>query len=649
MSYSLKSLFLAAFGGLSLMLFAGAAQAGTQVYMTSCCGAGASVSIMDGMMFMEDGFLPAAQGTTAVAISPDGMTGYFGLSPKGQGGLVEVVDLMMRMVERTFPAGNGAAAIAITPDGATGYIANQNDGSVTAFDIASGAVTATLSVMPGGACLDAAAAPDGTKIYVVCQAGSGTAYQSQMAVIDTGSHSVIQMVTLPGTQKFPSHTLLAVAPQGTLAYVAGIATATQTGYATVDLTSGTVKQFVPLAATSYALMVDLLDPSALISSADGAINVLHAANGQLMLSVPLFASGKGGLAPLMGGMRVAVADVDDDMITVVDNTDGHAIATIPSGGSPARVVVSSDEMTTVTGNLSSTLITALDATTGKALSSFEAGTTPSQVVSSPDGGTAYVLDQGLNGSGSGVMAISTATGQRTANLALPGASGLAIVPDGSAVYAGSTSGTISVVNASAMTVTSTVALGSTVGACSLAASADGATVYAAYTDSTGSNRLAAIATANGAMTMSILVGSDAATLAPAVGLTPDGKRAYVTLSASGRVAIVDLLQAKLTATVQLDSGILPKAIAIDPNGKTAYLVSSGGFHGVAVFSLTNNGVTGTIAIPGQPSGIALTADGGLAYVSVIKGNAVVISTAGQKITRKLPVTNTSSAAIVSIP
>src|SRR5689334_978917 len=165
MSCSLKNLSLAALAGLTLLLLAGVAQAGTQVYMTSCCGAGASVSIMDGMMFMEDGFLPAAGGTSAVAISPDGMNGYFGLSPKGRGGLVEVVDLMMRMVERSFPAGNGAAAIAITPDGATGYIANMNDGSVTAFDTAAGTVMATISVMPGGTCLDAAAAPDGTKIY----------------------------------------------------------------------------------------------------------------------------------------------------------------------------------------------------------------------------------------------------------------------------------------------------------------------------------------------------------------------------------------------------------------------------------------------------------------------------------------------------
>ena len=174
-------------------------------------------------------------------------------------------------------------------------------------------------------------------------------------------------------------------------------------------------------------------------------------------------------------------------------------------------------------------------------------------------------------------------------------------------------------------------------------------MYVAYTDTTGSNRLAAIATANGAMTMSIAVGSDAATLAPAVALTPDGKRAYVTLAASGQLAVVDLVKAKLLTTVSLGSGILPGAIVIHPNGKTAYVVSSGGFHGVAVFSLASNAVTATIAIPGQPSGIALTADGGSAYVSVSKGHAVVISTALQKITRKLSVTNTSSAAVVTVP
>src|ERR1700674_2841170 len=168
---------------LVFLLVPSISRANPKVYLTACCGDGATVSILDSMMLMEMGFIPAGAGTTAIAIGPDSMTAYIGLSPKGQAGVVEVVDTMMGMVMMTFPAGNGAAAIAISPDGSTGYIANKNDGSVTVFDTATGAVEANLPVLPGGACLDAGVSPDGSKAYVVCQVTKGKASQSILAVI----------------------------------------------------------------------------------------------------------------------------------------------------------------------------------------------------------------------------------------------------------------------------------------------------------------------------------------------------------------------------------------------------------------------------------------------------------------------------------
>src|SRR5579863_8506133 len=139
-----KPSVLAILGILLFLMIPSISLANPKVYLTTCCGDGATVSILDSMMLMEMNFVPAGSGTTAIAIGPDSMTGYLGLSPQGQAGVVEVIDAMMGTVMMTFPAGNGAAAIAITPDGSTGYIANKNDGSVTIFDTATGSIKANL-------------------------------------------------------------------------------------------------------------------------------------------------------------------------------------------------------------------------------------------------------------------------------------------------------------------------------------------------------------------------------------------------------------------------------------------------------------------------------------------------------------------------
>jgi YVTN family beta-propeller protein len=630
----------------SLLCVPVASHAGTQVYLTSCCGSGATVSIIDGMMFMEDGFVPAAGGTTAIAISPDGMTGYIAIPAAYGNGTVKVVDLMMHMVENTFPAGNGPAAIAITPDGATGYIANSKDGSVTVFTTATGAVTATLPVVPGGTCRDASAAPDGSKIYVVCQATTdGVNYQNSLAVIGTGGQGVLQMITLPGTLAFPSNNLLSLTSDGKHGYVGGLATSSQAGYASVDLTSGKAS-LIPLAGTSYGLIVDLLDSTTLLSVRDSVMDVIHAANGQLMTSIPLYASGKGGIAPLMGGMRTAVGDVDEDMISVIDDTDGHSIATVQAAAAPARVVVSSDEMTTVVGGSASTLVSILDAVTGKPLGSFEAGTYPGATAMSPDGSTLYVVDLGVPGSGSGagLMAVNAGTLQRDSWLPIAGASGMALSADGSTGYVGSTSGTVSVVSTSSLAVSQTISLGAIAGEPSLAITPDGATLGIAYTQSSGQNVLSLISTASGMISQTILLGSDAATLTPALAIAGDGKTAYVALTHQGQVAKVDLTQGKLIKTVS--TGINPYGLAIRPNGKSAYLVSK---QGVGVLDLTTGAMTKTIAVTGLPGNVAFTPDGTKAYVAIQNGAAVVISTTSQKVIKQLAVSNTAGVMIATVP
>jgi YVTN family beta-propeller protein len=616
--------------------------ANPKVYLTSCCGEGATVSIVESMMLMEMGSIPAGTGTTAVAIGPDSMMGYLGLSPSGQAGIVEVVDVMNGMVMMTFPAGNGAAAIAISPDGSTGYIANKNDGSVTIFDTATGAVEANLPVLPGGACLDAGVSPDGSKAYVVCQVTKGKASQSILAVI--ANNQVVKSISLPGSQPFPGNNLLAITPDGTRAYIAGVSTSKKTGFAAVDLTAERVLHFLALPSMSYGLAVDPMMPKVLFSSGAGVLNYIDADTGQIQGTTSLGSSGKGGVVPFMGGMRVAVASVDDALVAVIDNTDGRLCSQIPTGAMPERLVVSKDEMTSLVGTTYTTAVHQFDAVTGQWLMDFEGGTMPAGLVLSPDGSMAYVVDQGTPGSGngSGMVVLDTMMMQRPWGTLIPGASSVAIRPDGHTVYVGSSNGPVSAINARNGAVVRTIMLGSITGSSSLATSPDNKSLYAAYTQTNGGNQLSIISTATNMITSTISLGGGASSAGPFVAVSPDGTRGYVTLMSQSAIAIVDLVHKQLLQTVSVGSGVNPACIAIHPNGMSAYVVAN---TGVLVLDLATNTVTGTIPISGTPQNVSFTPDGSMAYVSVVQGQAAVIDTVIDRVIEQLPTSNTVGVMI----
>jgi len=639
-----KYLIPLALATLGFLLEPSISLANQKVFLTSCCGDAATVSILDSMMLMEMSFMPAGTGTTAVAIGPDSMTGYIGLSPTGQAGLVEVVDTMMGTVMMTFPAGNGAAAIAITPDGSTGYIANKNDGSVTIFDTGTGTIKANLSVLAGGACLDAGVSPDGSKAYVVCQiTPTGKSAHSVLAII--ANNQVVKAISLPGSQPFPGNNLLAITPDGTRAYIAGISTQKQTGFAAVDLTAERVLHFFALPGISYGLAVDPMFPSVLFSSGAGVLNYIDADTGRIQGSTSLGSSGKGGVVPYMGGMRVAVASVDDDVVAVIDNTDGRLASSISVGAMPQRVVVSENEMTSLAGTTYTTLVHEFDAVTGQWLADFEAGTAPAGLVLSPDGSMAYVVDQGDpdSGNGSGIVALDMMMmGQRQWRIPIAGASSVAIRPDGRMVYLGSSAGSVSVINTHNGALTHTISLGSITGPPSLVTSPDNKNLYAAYTQASGGNALSVVATSTNRITATIALGGSASSGGPFLAISPDGTRGYVTLMSQSEIAIVDLVHQQLLETVSVGSGVNPGCIAIHPNGMSAYVVAN---TGVLILDLPSNTVAGTIPISGTPQNVAFTSDGSMAYVSVVQGQAAVIDTAIDRVIEQLPATNTLGVTI----
>ena len=97
-----------------------------------------------------------------------------------------------------------------------------------------------------------------------------------------------------------------------------------------------------------------------------------------------------------------------------------------------------------------------------------------------------------------------------------------------------------------------------------------------------------------------------------VAVTPDGRRAYVTLRASQQVAVIDLGTLQVVTTIAV--GLEPRGVAITPDGTRAWITEAGS-HTVSAIDVPANTVAGTPIPVGQmPWGIAVRPQGDRAYV-----------------------------------
>ena len=186
--------------------------------------------------------------------------------------------------------------------------------------------------------------------------------------------------------------------------------------------------------------------------------------------------------------------------------------------------------------------------------------------------------------------------------------GVAVAPDGTLVYvANFAGGTISVVDTSTNTVTNTFSLGNRSFPTMLAITPDGNNLYVV---NQGRRTVSVVSTVTGSVVATIPV-NDAA----AVAITPDGSRVYVQAVSDSfsSVDVIDTATNTVIASIPVP-GIVSFGIADTPNGRNIYV--TGGFTAnVSVISTSTNTVIATIPDAGRPEGIAISPDGGRAYVT----------------------------------
>jgi YVTN family beta-propeller protein len=267
---------------------------------------------------------------------------------------------------------------------------------------------------------------------------------------------------------------------------------------------------------------------------------------------------------------------------------------------------------------------------------FPPGSTPIAAAMTPDSRKVYVtsLDAFTTcGANDGVFVIDTASNTiEEGPIAVEcEPTAIAITPDGQLAYVASQlSDTISVIDTTTDTVSTTVTVPSVQGIANLALSPDGQRVYATVL---AQNSLVVIDTStNTVLDPAINVGFNPAGIA----VSPDGSLVYATdAGASGGVAVIDTAAGTVIATIPVDNH--PSAVAFAPDGVLAYVtqagVNAGGDFTVSTIDTASSAVVGDpIEVGNFPTSIAITPDGTQAYIGNERSNTVsVIDTAGSSV------------------
>ena len=288
----------------------------------------------------------------------------------------------------TFATGAAPAEIALSPDGRRTYITNQNAGTVSVLDTATGRpVVAPIRV--GERPNSVRVAATGARVFVT-STGSGT-----VAIIDAATNTVATTVLVGGFVDG-----IALSPDGGRLY-AGIA---DTGtVVTIDTATGRpVGRPIKVGDQPYGMAI----------SADGR--------------------------------RLYVPNFGTDDLSVVDTTTGAIVATVPVGDAPVGIVVSPDGTRLYVTNLDGGTVSVIDTASNAVIDTVAVGPTPVGIAVSGDGRWVYVSGRDTDS----VRVLATADLSVSGPIAAPaGPVSIAVTQDGRVLIIGERADAVSVLRA----------------------------------------------------------------------------------------------------------------------------------------------------------------------------------------------------------
>jgi YVTN family beta-propeller protein/VCBS repeat-containing protein len=587
----------------------------------------------------------------AVAFSPDGSFAY--VTHEG-GGTVSVIDTVTHTVIDTdadtpavdaIPVGSGPGLVAFSRDGSLAYVTNANSDTVSVIDTATHTVVDINPATPGVDGIPVgsyptgvAVSPDGSFAYVT------NSYSNTVSVISLGANTppvvngdptidsinpasgvVSGSLNVTDTEALsytvpdqgtgaPAYGTVTIAPDGTFTYTPTQAARLRAGLGEIEQDAFTVtvsdgQHSIAVTVTNVPVAPAELAVSPPIVVGGSPVGVAFSPDGDVA-----YVTDGGGFV----GYSVSV--IDTATHTVVDtNPATPAVDPIVVGGWPQRVAFSPDGSFAYVTNQGSGTVSVIDTATHTVIDadpatpvvdSYLVGGAPYGVAFSPDGGFAYVT----NANGNTVSVIDTATHTVIdTNPATPAVDrisvgslpyGVAFSPNGGFAYVtNGGSDTVSVIDTATHTVID--ANPATPGVdpipvaglpYGVAFSPDG---DLAYVVNLSGNTVSVIDTATHTVIDAdpATPGVDAISVGGGpreVAFSPDGSLAYVTNFASDTVSVIDTATRTVIdadpATPAVDAipvGSYPRGVAVSPNGGFAYVTNQGG-GAVSVISLGAN-------------------------------------------------------------
>ena len=148
-------------------------------------------------------------------------------------------------ITATIPVGAAPAGVAVSPDGRTAYVTNKSGNSVSVISTATGTVTATIPV--GSDPFGIAVSPDGSHVYVANEVSN------TVSVISTATGTVTATIPV-GSGPFG----VAVSPDGGTAYVTNVFDNTVSAISTATLT---VTATLPVGTWPYDVAATTVPPA----------------------------------------------------------------------------------------------------------------------------------------------------------------------------------------------------------------------------------------------------------------------------------------------------------------------------------------------------------------------------------------------------
>jgi YVTN family beta-propeller protein len=308
-----------------------------------------TVSIIDGATRKVSATIEVGKRPRGIHASPDGRTLYVAVSgtpiagpPKrdASGKLIDedddrpsdhaqdgiaVVDIAARKLIKKLPAGTDPEQFAVSLDGKKLFIANEDAGTASVLNVASGVVEATVRVAdePEGVGLS----PNGKWVYVTCEAGG------EIFVIDTVANKAIanfKVGARPRSAAFLPDSSRAFVPAESAGELNVVDTAIHKVVRTKKLPEGSLPMDTAVTRDGSKLFVS--------TGRGGNVCVLHTKTLSLLHTIKVGARAWG-IALTPDDKLVYVANGPSNDVSVIDTASAKEIAKIKAGYSPWGVAI----------------------------------------------------------------------------------------------------------------------------------------------------------------------------------------------------------------------------------------------------------------------------------------------------------------------